>query len=306
MKKSDWQKIRKIGFVLKQYNQEAESLASQVSMVLCDRGYQIFLAHEAKAFARKLTQTCKMNVNVVEKEELPKKTDMIIVFGGDGTYLSIARLMKDHTIPVLGVNLGTLGFLTETKKEEVFDTLNRILVQGRGVVSPRLMLQVRVKRKGKIILDELAVNDAVVTKGAIARLVNMGVEVDGNFANRVRADGLIVATPTGSTAYSVAAGGPIVHPEMASILLTPICPHGLTQRSLVIPAESCVVIRMEKTPGHVYVTIDGQESADLKENDEIEIVRYKKHMLKVVSGPGRDFYSLLREKLSFGDKTRLK
>ncbi len=302
MKKTDWLKIKKIGFVIKHHQHEAQELASQIAMLLMDRGFQLYFCDECSPFVKKLSATLKTKFNVVKKVDLPKNCDLIIVLGGDGTFLSVARLMKNETKPVLGVNMGTLGFLTETRRDEVFDILNRILHRGEGTLSERLMLQVSVRRKKKTIFEGLAVNDAVVSKGAIARIVSIRVDIDGTFASMVRADGLIISTPTGSTAYSVAAGGPIVSPKMDCMILTPICGHGLTQRAVVIPHTSDVCVKMDHMPGHVYLTVDGQEAIDLKDGDEIHVQQFVKHKLKVVTSPSRNFFMLLREKLNFGGK----
>ena len=165
-----------------------------------------------------------------------------------------------------------------------------------------MMLEVSVIRKGKIILKDLVVNDAVVSKGAIARIIGIKINIDDHWANTVRADGMIVSTPTGSTAYSLAAGGPIVMPSLDCMLITPICPHGLTQRPLVVPDTVKIQMMVEHMPGHVFITIDGQDLVDLKLGDLIQISRFKKHKLKVVKAPHRDYFSILREKLNFGGK----
>jgi NAD+ kinase len=302
MKKSDWLKVKNIGFVVKHRHPEAHDLALQIAMLLTDRGYRLFFCDESKSLCKRLSGSKGKCTEVVTKESLPGLVDLIIVLGGDGTYLSIARLMKKVSIPVLGVNLGTLGFLTEVRKEEIFEVLNSILHRGEAKLSERTLLQVVVKRKKKTVFNALAVNDAVVSKGAIARIINLHVEIGGEWANTVRADGLIISTPTGSTAYSLAAGGPVVHPGLECMVLAPICPHGLSQRPMVIPDRKAITIRVDNMPGHVYLTVDGQEGLDLKDGDSIEITRFTKHKLKIVTSPERDYFSLLREKLNFGGK----
>jgi NAD+ kinase len=182
------------------------------------------------------------------------------------------------------------------------DVLNRILTTGKYALSERMMLEVSVQRKGKVVFKDLVVNDAVVSKGAIARIIGVKIDVNGEWANTVRADGMIISTPTGSTAYSLAAGGPIVMPSLGCMLLTPICAHGLTQRTLVLPDSVTVEMTLEHMPGHVYLTIDGQNGLDLKDGDLIRISKFKKHKLKIVRAPIRDYFSLLREKLNFGGK----
>jgi NAD+ kinase len=296
--------IRKIGMIVKNHHPEAFALAVEVSQFLENKGFKVYFSDEVKKTQR-FGKSTKALVKTLVKADLPERTDFIIVFGGDGTYLSAARLMNDRSrrsIPILGVNMGTLGFLTEVKKEEVYDALNIILVQKNFNLSERTMLEVKVMRAGKVFLKNLVVNDAVVSKGAIARIIGVKINVDGEWANTMRADGVIVSTPTGSTAYSLAAGGPIIMPSLDCMMITPICPHGLTQRALVLPDTVKMELAVDHMPGHVYLTLDGQDGIDLKAGDLIQISRFKKHKLKLVKAPTRDYFTLLREKLNFGGK----
>ncbi len=295
-------KIQKVGIIIKHRHAEASALAMEVAHLLLNRGFSVFLCDESAKVLRTVKPSEKRLIKVVKKSELQNKVDFIVVLGGDGTYLSAARLMKEKSIPILGVNMGTLGFLTEVRKDEMHDVLNRILTTGKFSISERVMLEAQVIRKGKVIFEDLIVNDAVVSKGAIARIIGVKIDVNGEWANTVRADGVILSTPTGSTAYSLAAGGPIVMPQLGCMLLTPICAHGLTQRTLVLPDDVVVEMTLEHRPGHVYLTIDGQNGIDLKDGDLIRISRFKKHKLKIVKAPSRDYFSLLREKLNFGGK----
>lgn len=292
--------ITKIGFIVKHQQEDAASLSIEIAELLNGRGYKVFFCDESASIIRQAK--ARLKATVVKKAALASKVDLIIVFGGDGTYLSAARLMKEKSIPILGINMGTLGFLTEVRKEEVYDALNTILKQKKIACSERVMLEVSVIRKGKTILKDLVVNDAVVSKGAIARIIGIKINIDDHWANTVRADGMIVSTPTGSTAYSLAAGGPIVMPSLGCMVITPICPHGLTQRPLVVPDTVKVQMMVEHMPGHVFITLDGQDLVDLKLGDVIQIVRFKKHKLKVVKAPHRDYFSILREKLNFGTR----
>ncbi len=247
-----------------------------------------------------LVRNPKRRVQIVDKPKLVDVTDIIIVLGGDGTYLSIARLMRRRSVPVMGINMGTLGFLTEIKREEALAALVALISGQEPVISERSLLEVTLKRKGKTVFQGPVVNDAVISKGAIARIIGIQIEIDGAFVNTVRADGLIVSTPTGSTAYSLAAGGPIIEPSVPALIVAPICPHSLTQRPLVIGDQSEIRLRLTHRPGHVLLTLDGQDVVDLKEEDEVIIRRYRKHSLKLVSASGRDYFALLREKLNFG------
>lgn len=292
-----------IGLVIKHNQPEAAALATEVGELLTNRGFKVFIADESKKAVCFNEPQCEKKIKFIAKHELPKKCDFIIVFGGDGTYLSIARLMTQRSLPILGINMGTLGFLTEVKKNEVFDTINKIFSHQKTQkihISERSMLEITVIRKGKKIPQGVVVNDAVISKGAIARMIGVKVMVDGAWASTLRADGMIISTPTGSTAYSLAAGGPIIAPEMNLMLLTPICPHSLTQRPLVLPDSMAVEIVLETVPGHVFLTLDGQKAFDLQGGDQIRITRFKKHKLKTVTAPHRDYFSLLREKLWFG------
>ena len=288
-------KIKKMGIIVKHHQPLASDLAVDVAHLLINRGIEVFFCDESVKVAKQVS-----HAKVIKKLELPKKVDLILVLGGDGTYLSAARLMNEISIPILGVNMGTLGFLTEVRKEEIYDALNKILLQDEIRVSERVMLEVSLIRKGKTILKNLVVNDAVISKGAIARVIGIKVDVNGEWANTVRADGIIVSTPTGSTAYSLSAGGPIIMPSLGCMLVTPICPHGLTQRTLVLTDQVRIDLTVEHMPGHVYLTLDGQEVTDLKQGDLVQIMRFKKHRLKVVKSPNRDYFTLLREKLNFG------
>ncbi len=312
--------IKKIGFVIKHNQAEATQLALEVGSFLTKRGFEMVYCDEnqkALLAAQKLGQSkgaekIDAKLKLIPKEDLPHKVDFIIVMGGDGTYLSAARLMKEKSIPILGVNMGTLGFLTEVKKEEIYDTLHRIFAKNELHFSLRTMLEVSVIRKSKVaanekapektILQGIVVNDAVISKGAIARIIGVKVTVDGSWANTVRADGVIISTPTGSTAYSLAAGGPIVMPGLGCILVTPVCPHGLTQRTLILSDKKTIELTLDHTPGNVYLTLDGQEAVDLREGDVIRVSRFNEHKLKIVSAPNRDYFMLLREKLRFGEK----
>lgn len=260
---------------------------------------------EAQKLAREAADHLKKkNIKVVHdhddaKEDMIKRSDLIVVFGGDGTFLSVARQMKTKSIPILGVNMGQLGFLTEIKKSEMIASLDAAL-KGKLPVSERIMLECAHVRKGKTLSKTVVVNDIVVSRSEIARIFDMQVSVDGSLVADIKADGLIVSTPTGSTAYSLAAGGPIVTPNVAAMVIAPICPHSLTLRPLVIPNDSEITVVPKFKSGTVILTLDGQASVDLKSGDEVCVTRFSKHVLKILRSPERDYYSLLREKLKYG------
>ncbi len=302
-KKTRLKNLKRIGFVVKRKHPEAAALAMDLGKYILSEGRSVIFDREALGLAREMrrvTKASQTQIRVVAKDKMVDSVDMVIVLGGDGTYLSIARLMRNRSVPVMGVNMGQLGFLTEIKRTEAFDAVSRALAGEPILISERALLEVTLRRNNQVVFHGPVVNDAVISKGAIARIIGMQVAIGGNLVNTVRADGIIVSTPTGSTAYSLAAGGPIVEPALSCLILTPICPHSLTQRPLVVSDTSEIEICLKDRPGHVLLTLDGQDAVDMKEGDLVSIRRFKKHSLKLISSPTRDYFSLLREKLKFG------
>lgn len=303
----------RIGFVIKHHNAEANELALELGQLVLNEKRRLILPKENEALGKKLVQIGKTHhpknspakswrkhVRTVAKKSLQKECDLIVVIGGDGTFLSIARLMSDKSVPILGINMGTLGFLTEVKRTEALDTLEYLLSGRAPKVSERTLLEVLLVRDGKICFKSPIVNDMVVSKAAIARIIGLKVYANGVLMNELRADGLILSTPTGSTAYSLASGGPILDPALPALVLTPICAHSLTQRPVVIPDTAIIEVQVEDRPDHVLMTLDGQDSLQIKSGDRILVRRFKKHKLKLISSPHRDYYALLTEKLRFG------
>lgn len=282
------------GIVIKHNVPKATKLALEVAAWLEKKKCKVIVADEAKAFVAK-----KKNVKAVPKEELPVHCDMIIVFGGDGTFLSIARQMIWKSVPILGVNLGQLGFLTEVKVEEVYEALEGV-VRGKYSVQERSMLEACVKRAGKELFCLPVLNDVVITKSAIARVIDFQLSLNGVPVARLKADGLIASTPTGSTAYSLAAGGPIVHPQVGAMVITCICPHSLNVRPLVIPDSANAEVELLQKDGDIMLTLDGQFGYELHQGDKISITKYKRHTVMIVQSPNRDYFELLRTKLSLG------
>jgi NAD+ kinase len=304
MPKSSRHIPKKIGLIVKHSHPEAAAMALNVAQFILAKkipGSEIIFATEGRHLAKDLSKLLKSQarVRVVPKEKVIDKADLIIVLGGDGTYLSIARLMRTRSVPVMGINMGHLGFLTEIKQDEAFDVISDILDGKSPVISKRALLEIKVHRRGNLIFQGPVVNDAVISKGNLARIIGMQIAINSEMINNVRADGIIVSTPTGSTAYSLAAGGPILEPNVPAMILTPICPHSLTQRPLVIPDSFEVQIYLSHRPGHVLLTVDGQEVLEMREEDVVTVRRFKKHSLKLISSPTRDYFSLLREKLKF-------
>jgi len=222
----------------------------------------------------------------------------VFVLGGDGTFLSAARWIADSPIPVLGVKFGEVGFLAEITAERIFEAAQAI-IDKRFSTKARMRLRVRVHRHGRLRADETVLNDVVVNKGALARLARIKTFIDDHYLTAYRCDGLIVATPTGSTAYSLAAGGPIIHPQVPGIILTPICPFTLTMRPLIVPDSVVVTLQLAKDISDVMLTFDGQVGLVIDSEDQI-LVRRADHPLHMVSLPGQRYYDVVKTKLRWG------
>jgi NAD+ kinase len=235
----------------------------------------------------------------VGRGDLPAQVDFIVVLGGDGTLLSMARAVGDLGTPILGVNLGGLGFLTATTLEEMIPALDAYLA-GQLVVEERIMLAACVRRQAQTAGQLFALNDVVITKSAMSRIIDFNVAIDGELAIAYRADGLIVSTPTGSTAYSLSAGGPILFPTMDAVVLTPICSHTLTNRPIVLPGTQRIEVTL-MTSQDVMLTVDGQVGLALREHDTVEIARASSR-IQLVRVPQKHFFSVLRTKLKWGER----
>lgn len=233
-------------------------------------------------------------------EEMSEKSDLLIVLGGDGTLLAAARQFHESEIPILAVNLGGMGFMTSVTVEEAFPLLEDVLA-GRHRLSPRMMLQSELVRSGQVIERNEALNDAVVTKAALSRILDLDLSVDGSFLGRYRADGLIVSTPTGSTAYSLAAGGPILFPVLQAFVLTPICPHMLTNRPLVLPDSARLELTFDALDEQAYLTLDGQIGHELMRGDRI-IISKSPHRVMLVRPQEQTYFKVLRNKLRWGQR----
>lgn len=286
--------LRKVALVAKSHAKEGPSVVKDLKKWLDVRDIHVSLE---SGLASSIGENAGFSV-----ERLPKDVDMVIVLGGDGTLLSVARAMRSRQIPILGVNLGSLGFLTDVALKDLYHTLETIIA-GEVNVESRTILTAALERKGETLLTERVLNDAVITKGAIARIIEIGLEVDHQFVAVVRADGLIVSTPTGSTAYSLGAGGPILHPHVDAMILTPICPHTLTYRPVVIPDRSTVTLTLRGDPGEVYATFDGQVSEPMQPGDIIRI-RKSRNTVKLVRIPEKNYFQVLRHKLRWAERPR--
>jgi len=282
--------IRAVGVCLKPSQPQAAGAARGLVKWLLQRGLQVVADEEVGEVTGQPP---------VPRSLLASRVDLVIVLGGDGTLLSVARAVSERPVAILGVNLGTLGFLTEIALDELFAALERVLA-GEVRVEPRMRLEVRALRAGEELGRYLALNDAVLTKADLARMIDLETRAGGSQVTTYHADGLIVATPTGSTAYSLSAGGPIVLPELEAFVLTPICPHTLTQRPLVLPHSSQIEICV-RSRDEVQLTVDGQEGIALRPGDVVA-VRRSDHPIRLIASPFRNRFEILREKLHWGTR----
>jgi len=281
--------IKTVGVVIKPHAPRIESTLADLVAYLASRGVACLLEEAA---AEKLGRP-----GGIPRTKIPELADLVVVLGGDGTLLSIAHIAARRNVPVMGVNLGSLGFLTEVPLQEMALTLDALFEGREGLVNPRMIIEARFNGQPE---PSLCLNDVVINKGALARMIHIRIWIDGREVATMRADGLIVATPTGSTAYSLSAGGPILQPAIPAFLLTPICPHTLTFRPIVVSSASTVRIQLLTSGEEVYMTLDGQRGSSMVKNDVIEIRRADAE-LALVSSPQRSYFELLREKLSWGE-----
>ncbi len=285
--------IRNIGVITKTTSPHAREVMDKLIPYLLGKGLSVSVQEEYAGLY-------KGDARVMPHEEIPEKADIILVLGGDGTLLSVARLVEKMDIPLLGVNLGSLGFLTELGMSELFPALENVL-EGRYRIEDRVRLDVELFRGGERIEEYRVFNDVVINKGALARIIDLRMLVNGQEVTIYKADGLIVSTPTGSTAYSLAAGGPIVVPTMDIILISPICPHTMTNRPLVVPGNSEVELQLVSDSGKVYLTLDGQEGTQLSVNDRIHI-QESSSRVKLIRTGSRSFLDVLSTKLHWGKR----
>jgi NAD+ kinase len=233
------------------------------------------------------------------RQKVADASQLLLVLGGDGTLLAAARLAAPRGIPVLPINMGSLGFLTNFTLQELHPALDDTL-EGRFSLSERVLITVDLERAGKIIDTQRVLNEVVINKGALARMIELELGIDGDFVCRYRADGLIIATPTGSTAYSLSAGGPIVHPTVESFVITPICPHMLSDRPLVIRDSSTIEMKLSGNTESVFLTLDGQRGIPLQPGDIVRAARAKE-LLKLIQPPKKSYFEILRNKLKWGE-----
>lgn len=259
-----------------------------------------FKAHSVEVcLEEELAELCGFD-NKASYEEIHKNTDVVIVLGGDGTFLGVARNLGGTDVPIVGINMGYLGFLTEVTIEEA-PQLVEIITSQAYEVETRDMLSVKVYRSGKRFCEYDVLNDVVISRGIVSRVVDLSIEVNDKQITTVKADGLILATPTGSTAYSLSAGGPIVFPTLPLMLVTPICPHTLTNRPVVLSNSRSIKIRSLSQTSELHLTLDGQVSFDMEAGDIIEVTKSQKSV-KFIKSPFRDYFNILKTKLMWGER----
>jgi NAD+ kinase len=285
--------MKKVSIISKQGKPGLDRVARQVVSWLRAQSYVV----TADAVGREFCPECEM----VEREDLVRaQPDFVIVLGGDGTLLSTARQVARAGIPILGVNLGSLGFLTEVKQEEIEQALADVHA-GHCEVSRRPMLHCQVRREGQCVAAYDALNEVVMNQSAVARITDFELRVNGNFVSNYKADGLIIATPTGSTAYSLAAGGPILSPDVPGFVITPVASHALTNRPLVVQDTAIIEARLIVTRERAYLTVDGQEGIPLEATDVVQC-RKSEYEVKLFKLAERSFFDVLRTKLKWGER----
>ena len=284
--------MKKIGIICKIGKPEPVEIVRELLPWLKGKGMQVLLDDESAA---------ALGVEGYSRLRIPDLAEAVIVLGGDGTMLSVARLACRKTVPILGVNLGGLGFITEIKKGDLFHALESLL-SGTYPFEDRLMLSARVIRNGREIAQYTALNDVVINKGALARIVDLETSLNGMYVNRFRADGMIVSTPTGSTAYCLSAGGPILYPTMENVVMIPICPHTLTNRPIVLPDNITLEMILQAPKEDVVLTVDGQVGLPLEQYDVV-VVEKSPYKTRIILPAQRDYFAVLRTKLGWGERS---
>lgn len=281
--------MKKIAIVCK-HGKVAEQIAHHLIKDLVNRDCSVSLSDTGNLSDEKV---------VLKKEEnLFDEAELVIVLGGDGTMIHTAHLLNGRDIPVLGVNLGTLGFLTEVSLDEMKKAIDRVLA-GEYSITRRCMLRATLHRGEMEVISRVVLNDAVINKGALARILRLEAYTKHGMMTSYRADGLIISTPTGSTAYNMAAGGPVLYPTMDALIMTPICPHTFANRPVVLPDSEELLIELIEANGEVYLTLDGQEGVQMLEGDRLEVS--KAHItLSLIESPSSDYFHILRHKLGWG------
>jgi NAD+ kinase len=283
--------MKTIHVVCKREKKDALEIAGEILRRFGDRSNILMEEEAARQIGHRAT---------FEMEHVGEGADVIVVLGGDGTLLSVSRHGKGWEVPIIGVNLGSLGFLTETTTEEFATTLDKVL-KGDFNISKRIMLDVEVKREGAPIFGITILNDAVITKDALARIIDIETYVNEEYLTTYKADGLIVSTPTGSTGYSMAAGGPLIYPSLTNLIVTPICPHTLTNRPIILPESVVIRAVLKSMDEKVILTLDGQVGFPLECADEV-IVKKSSQTVHLVKSSSLGYFEILRTKLKWGER----
>jgi NAD+ kinase len=285
--------IKRIGIISKPKKTEIREIVPPLCAWLRERDVEVFIDKETGSIVESPGRSLSRN-------EMPGQVDLLVVLGGDGTLLATARALSRKPVPILPVNLGGLGFLTVITREELYPTLELVLA-GKVQIERRVQIEGELVRNDEVISSFLALNDVVLNKGAIARILDFDVLVDGHFISTYKSDGLIVSTPTGSTAYSLAAGGPIVAPSVGAFIVTPICAHTLTHRPLVLPDTAQIEVVVKSPREAAYLTVDGQVGIAAHSED---IVRLRKaaSCVEIVQPPAKNYFEILRQKLKWGER----
>lgn len=285
-------RFRRVAVLAKPGTPEGQRIAFELGSWLRSRGIGVrFDQRTARALGLK---------DGIRADTLPPGIDLVIVAGGDGTLLSAARLAGPRGIPILGVNFGGLGFMTELQPEELYTALERLL-RGDYEIEEREALRVRFRRGKKVVAEYALLNDAVVTKTALARMLVIELRIDGEVVATYTSDGLIIATPTGSTAYNLSAGGPILDPRMSAFVIAPICPHSMSHRPLVVPGGVRIEVALRSATEEAYLTLDGQVGFPMKSRDAILVDRHPR-AVRLVRVARRGFFGILQRKLHWGDR----
>lgn len=283
--------MQRIGIISKIGVPEPAELLKELLPWLRQKSHETFVDTETASV---------LNIEGFPRSQIPSLSDVIIVLGGDGTMLSTCRLVGDKEVPILGINIGGLGFITEVQVEKLYEITEKIL-SSNCPVEERLMLKAQVLRHGALIAEYVVLNEVVVNKAALARIIDLETYINNSYVTTFKADGLIISTPTGSTAYSLSAGGPVLYPTLDNIIVTPICPHTLTNRAIVLPGDSKIEVILRSPTERVYLTLDGQVGFSVMQNDIIEVVKAP-FKTKLLIPCDRDYFQILRKKLKWGER----
>jgi NAD+ kinase len=283
--------MKKIGIISKLNRPEPIEILKELIPWLKQKGHEVYIDIETATV---------LQIDGINRSKMPSIIDLAVVLGGDGTMISVARLVAEREIPILGVNIGGLGFLTAVQKEELYTVLEKVL-SNECTIEERIMLKACVHRHSECISEYIAMNDVVINKGALARIIDIETYINHIYVATFKADGLIVSTPTGSTAYALSAGGPILYPTLNSIIIAPICPHTLTNRPIVMPDDIQIEIVLKSFSEDVFLTLDGQVGFSLKKDDIIE-VKKSQYKAKLFIPCERDYFEILRTKLKWGER----